>query len=125
MAAGQLDSTVQVLAELKAAGMPCYALSNMEPDAFAVRRARFGFMKWFDGHVISGLEGVAKPDPRIFGILLQRHGLKPASTVFVDDQERNVAAARALGITALHFRSAPQLSQDLLELGVTGLTPPL
>lgn len=125
MAAGQLDSTVQVLAELKAAGMPCYALSNMEPDAFAVRRGRFGFMKWFDGHVISGLEGVAKPDPRIFEILLQRHGLEPASTVFVDDQERNVAAARALGITALHFTSAPQLSQDLLALGVTGLTPPL
>ena len=82
-------------------------------------------MKWFDGHVISGLEGVAKPDRRIFEILLQRHGLEPASTVFVDDQERNVAAARALGITALRFTSAPQLSQDLLALGVTGLTPPL
>jgi 2-haloacid dehalogenase len=97
----------------------------MEPDAFAVRRTRFGFMKWFDGYVISGLEGVAKPDPRIFELLLQRHGLEPASTVFVDDQERNVTAARALGITALRFTSAPQLSQDLLALGVTGLTPPL
>jgi 2-haloacid dehalogenase len=125
MAAGQLESTVQVLAELKAAGMPCYALSNMEPDAFAIRRARFPFMKWFDGHVISGLEGVAKPDRRIFEILLQRHGLEPPSTVFVDDQERNVAAAGALGITALRFTSAPQLSQDLLALGLTGLTPPL
>jgi 2-haloacid dehalogenase len=125
MAAGQLESTVQVLAELKAAGMPCYALSNMEPDAFAIRRARFPFMKWFDGHVISGLEGVAKPDRRIFEILLQRHGLEPPSTVFVDDQERNVAAAGALGITALRFTSAPQLSQDLLALGITGLTPPL
>jgi 2-haloacid dehalogenase len=125
MAPGQLESTVQVLAELKAAGMPCYALSNMEPDAFAIRRARFPFMKWFDGHVISGLEGVAKPDRRIFEILLQRHGLEPPSTVFVDDQERNVAAARALGITALRFTSAPQLSQDLLALGITGLTPPL
>ena len=82
-------------------------------------------MKWFDGHVISGLEGVAKPDPRIFKILLERHGLEPASTAFVDDQDRNVVAARALGITALRFTSAPQLSQDLLALGVTGITPPL
>ena len=123
MAAGQFDQTVQGLAELTAAGMPCYALSNMEPDAFAIRLARFPFMKWFDGHVISGLEGVVKPDRRIFEILLQRHGLEPQSTVFVDDQERNVAAARALGINALHYTSAQQLRQDLRALGITGLTP--
>ena len=77
MAAGQFDDTVELLSELKASGMPCYALSNMEPDAFRLRRARFAFMDWFDGHVISGLEGVAKPDRRIFEILLDRHGLRP------------------------------------------------
>ena len=77
MAAGQFDDTVQVLGDVKAAGVPCYALSNMEPDAFRVRRARFPFMNWFDAHVISGLEGVAKPDRRIFEILLHRHGLRP------------------------------------------------
>ena len=75
MVAGQIDATVEVLADLKAAGIPCYALSNMEPDTFAIRRARYPFMGWFDGHVISGLEGVAKPDRRIFEILLHRHGL--------------------------------------------------
>jgi len=120
MVAGQFDGTVEILGELKAAGMPCYALSNMEPDAFRVRRARFAFMDWFDDHVISGFEGVAKPDPRIFAILLDRHGLRPQTTVFIDDQPRNVAAARALGLKALQFTSPAQLRSDLRALGVPG-----
>jgi 2-haloacid dehalogenase len=117
MVAGQFDDTVELLSELKASGMPCYALSNMEPEAFEVRRARFGFMRWFDAHVISGLEGVAKPDRRIFEILLHRHGLPAARCVFIDDQARNVDAARELGLVALHFSSAAQLRQDLQALG--------
>ncbi|HTW00483.1 MAG TPA: HAD family phosphatase [Streptosporangiaceae bacterium] len=118
MVAGQFDGTVQILGELKATGMPCYALSNMEPDAFRVRRGRFAFMDWFDGHVISGFEGVAKPDPRIFAILLDRHGLRPEATVFIDDQPRNVAAARDLGLIALPFTSPGQLRSDLAALGL-------
>jgi 2-haloacid dehalogenase len=101
MAAGQFDRTVDVLGEVKAAGLPCYALSNMEPEAFTIRCARFQFMTWFDGHVISGLEGVAKPGRRIFEILLERYALAPETTVFVDDVQRNVDAARALGIHAV------------------------
>ena len=119
MAAGQLDQTVAVLTGLKAAGQRCYALSNMEPDAFAIRRERFAFMAMFDGFVISGLEGVAKPDPRIFAILTDRYRLDPAATVFIDDAPRNVAAARALGFAAVRFESAGQLANDLRALGLT------
>ena len=118
MAAGQFDDTVQVLGDVKATGVRCYALSNMEPDAFRVRRARFPFMDWFDAYVIYGLEGVAKPDRRIFEILLRRHGLRPQACVFIDDKARNVAAARELGLVGLHFSSAARLRQDLSDLGL-------
>jgi 2-haloacid dehalogenase len=117
MVAGQFDDTVELLSELKASAMPCYALSNMEPEAFEVRRDRFGFMRWFDAHVISGLEGVAKPDPQIFEILLRRHGLRPQRCVFIDDQARNVDTARDLGLIALQFSSAARLREDLQGLG--------
>lgn len=120
MAAGQFDETVAVLADVVSAGIPCYALSNMEPDAFRVRCDRFPFMRWFDGHVISGIEGVAKPDQRIFEVLIDRHGLEPAATVFVDDSAANVAAAGSLGLRALQFASARRLRQDLSALGVAG-----
>jgi len=124
MAVGQLDENVEVLRELTAAGTSCYALSNMEPRMFTIRRARFPFMEWFDGHVISGIEGVAKPDRRIFEILLRRHELRPESTVFIDDSAGNVAAAQELGILAVQYTSPRRLRQDLHILGLTGMSPP-
>lgn len=123
MVAGQFDQAVCVLADLKAAGMRCYSLSNMEPHAFTIRSARFPFMTWFDGHVISGIEGVAKPDPRIFQILLERYCLAPEVTVFLDDSPRNVEAARALGINAMPYTGAKQLRHELRALGIPGITP--
>jgi 2-haloacid dehalogenase len=117
MIRGQLDETVAVLAELRTAGVPCLALSNMEAETFPIRRARFAFMDWFDGYVISGIEGVAKPDPRIFQILLQRYRLAAAATLFIDDAPPNVAAARDLGLHALRFTSAGALRQDLRSYG--------
>jgi 2-haloacid dehalogenase len=124
MAAGQLDEAVGVLRELKAAGLRCLALSNMEPSAFAIRRARFAFMDWFDGFVISGIEGVAKPDRRIFQILLRRYRLAPAATVFIDDSPANVEAARGLGMIAVRYTSAGQLRGQLRSLGLTVLGVP-
>jgi 2-haloacid dehalogenase len=124
MAAGQIDSTVAVLAELKAAGVRCYALSNMEPDTFLIRRARFPFMEWFDGHVISGIEGAAKPGRRIFEILLGRYGLEPAATFFTDDSAANVEAAQELGIVAERFTSAERLRQDLSARGLPSRSLP-
>jgi 2-haloacid dehalogenase len=121
MAAGQYDRTVRVLAELKAAGLRCYALSNMEPVPFTIRLARFPFMSWFDGHVISGLERVAKPDPRIFQILLERYCLAPEETAFADDSPANVATARSMRINAVHYTSADQLRRELQALAIPGL----
>jgi 2-haloacid dehalogenase len=119
MIAGQFGETVELLGALKAAGMPCFALSNMERETYAVRRERFAFMSWFDGIVISGHEGSAKPDRRIFEILLQRYGLDPHRCVFIDDAAPNVETARELGMTGLLYRSAGQLRADLEDLGVS------
>ena len=109
---------------MKAAGLRCLALSNMEPATFATRRTRFAFMDWFDGFVISGIEGVAKPDRRIFQILLRRYRLEPAATVFIDDSPGNVEAARGLGLIAVRYTSAGQLRSQLRSLGLTVLGVP-
>jgi 2-haloacid dehalogenase len=121
MAAGQFDEAVGVLRDVKAAGLRCLALSNMEPTTFATRRSRFAFMDWFDGFVISGIEGVAKPDPRIFQILLRRYWLEPAATVFIDDSPGNVEAARGLGMIAVRYTSAGQLRRELRSPGLAVL----
>jgi len=118
MVAGQIDEAVAVLAEVRAAGLRCLALSNMEPDKFLLRRARFPFFGLLDGCVISGFEGVAKPDSAIFEILLRRYELEPAATAFIDDTAANVAAAGRLGIRAIEYSAARQLRRDLRDLGV-------
>jgi len=118
MIAGALDDTVAVLAELRAAGVRCLALSNMEPDTFVKRRRRFAFFELLDGWVISGQEGVAKPSREIFEILLARFGLDPAGTVFIDDNAANVAAAGKLGVIAITFTTAAQLRVQLGDLGL-------
>ncbi len=118
-----LTPTVEVLSELRSAGVRCFALSNMEPDKFVLRRARYGFFELLEGCVISGLEGVAKPDQKIFEILLSRYGLEPAATVFIDDLPANVAVARELGVAAIQFTTATQLRSDLRDLGLPVGTP--
>jgi epoxide hydrolase-like predicted phosphatase len=66
-----------------------------------------------DAMIISAEEGVLKPDARIYQIALERLGVRPAEAVFVDDFVENVAAARALGMAAVHFRDADQAMAEV------------
>lgn len=123
MIAGPIEETVALLGELQRRGVPCYALSNMEAQTFPVRLARFGFLRALDGHVISGLEGLAKPDLRIFELLLSRFGLDPGATLFIDDNAANVAAARTAGLQAIRFVSPGSLRAELAARGLVAAGP--
>ena len=118
MVAGPITGTVEILAELQRRGVACYVLSNMEAETFPLRRQRYDFLRSLDGQVISGLEKVAKPDPRIYRVLLERYELPPGRTLFIDDKAVNVAAARAAGMQALQFTSAPALRAELAARGL-------
>ncbi len=118
MLAGAIDETVGVLADVRAAGIPVFALSNWSAETFPPARQRFPFLDWFDGIVISGDVGIVKPDPVLYEHLLDRFGLLPEEVVFVDDQVANVETAARLGFTALRFVSASRLRRDLELLGV-------
>ncbi|HEY3771574.1 MAG TPA: HAD family phosphatase [Solirubrobacteraceae bacterium] len=118
MIVGTIDGTVEVLGELQAAGVPCYGLTNMEAETYPVRYERYEFLRSLEGTVVSSQEGVIKPDPEIFRRLFARFGLAPEQTVFVDDVERNIAAARALGMKTVLFTSPAQLRGELVALGL-------
>lgn len=112
------EGTVDILKELKARGVPCYALSNMEQQRYERRKERHAFMSWFDGAYISGYEGVVKPEPRFFELALERFGLQASSSVFIDDRSENVAAAAGVGLRTVLFRSPAQVRQELAGLGL-------
>jgi putative hydrolase of the HAD superfamily len=108
--------TVALLEKLFARGVPLYCLSNISSGLFAHLRQRHSFWSVFRGIVISGDLQLMKPEPEIFEFLLQRYGLPAGDTVFVDDHEPNVAAARALGLHAVWFKDARQCDQELGNL---------
>jgi 2-haloacid dehalogenase len=113
---------VAILAELRAAGVRLLALTNWSAETFPIGAARFPFLAWFEAVIVSGEERLVKPDPAIFRLLVERHGLEPEGTVFVDDLAANVAAAAALGFRALRFSYAPSLRRDLVALGLLDAT---
>ena len=118
MLGGAVAGTVEVLAELRAAGVPVYALTNWSAETFGIARERFEFLEWFDGVLVSGEERMIKPDPAIFRLLLDRFGLDPGATVYIDDSPANVAAADRLGFDAVRFTSPAQLRRGLEARGL-------
>jgi 2-haloacid dehalogenase len=118
MVPGPIPGTPEILAELKARGVPVYAITNFSADKFALSQKRFDFLNGFDGIVVSGVEKVIKPDPKIYRILLDRYGLDAADCLFIDDNPDNVESARAVGMTAHHFAGAEALRRDLEGFGL-------
>ena len=116
---GGVDAgSVEVLRAVKEAGLPCYALTNMEAETYPLRLERYPFFGCFDGTVVSGREGVAGPEPAIFRRLLDRFGLTPTTTLMIDDTRDNLETARKLGIQTALFRSSRQLRAQLEAVGV-------
>jgi len=114
--AGAITPSVEVLARLRERGVRCYALTNFSVEMLQRTRARFDFLDWFDGMVVSGEVGLVKPDPRIFRLAVERFGLDPTATVYIDDQPANVAAARELGMVAIHFTEPERMRAALRGL---------
>jgi 2-haloacid dehalogenase len=118
MLAGEIPGTVDVLADLRGAGVRLVALSNWSAEMFPIARERFDFLAWFEGIVISGEVGVNKPDRRIFEHLAEQFGIEPETALFIDDSSVNVDAATALGFRAIQFTDAPALRRELMRFGL-------
>jgi len=118
MIPGAIAGSVDIVRELKSSGVPVYALTNWSAETFPSQRTRFDFLAEFDGIVVSGEEGVIKPDEKIFRILLDRYSIDPHTAVFIDDNPANARAAAALGIHGIHFQSPELLRRELEMLGL-------
>jgi 2-haloacid dehalogenase len=118
MIGGEIAGTAAVVDRLVDAGVPRYLLTNMPRWVFDERVAAYPVLQRFDGAVVTGDEGILKPDPAVFELVLARFGLVAGETVFVDDRRDNVAAAEALGLVGHVFVDAPTLERALGELGV-------
>jgi putative hydrolase of the HAD superfamily len=109
--------TVDLLYRLNARGIPLYCLSNMHFASIDYLEQMHRFFEVFKGKVISCRLNLCKPEAAIYEHALKTYGLKPQETVFIDDVEKNVAAAAKLGIRTIRFQNAAQCERELRSLG--------
>lgn len=115
---GFIDGTIAIHDELVDAEIPTFAITNFSWEKWVSVLPEWTFLKKFDGVVVSGLEKLVKPDPRIYRVFCERYGLAPESCVFIDDSESNVIAARRFGMQAIHFSTPEALRAELISYGL-------
>lgn len=115
---GPVPGTADVVRDLAAAGVPVFGMTNWSAETFHLAEPAAPAIGLLDGVLVSGVEGVAKPDVAAFRLLAERYALDPATTVFVDDSAANVAGARAAGFDGVLFTDAPTLRRDLHHRGL-------
>lgn len=118
MVPGAVEGTVEILEGLREAGVPLYAITNFSAEKFAEAQDRFAFLRGFRDVVVSAEERLLKPDPAIYRVLLDRNGLDAGRCLFIDDSEKNVRGAEAVGMRAHHFHHAAGLAAELRALGL-------
>jgi 2-haloacid dehalogenase len=117
MLTGEIAGSVALLERLYALGTPLYAVTNWNHETFRYARERYAFLQRFRGIVVSGEEGLIKPERAIYQCLFDRYGLAPDTCVFIDDSRVNVEGAVAAGMHGVHFQNAQQLEAALRGFG--------
>lgn len=118
MFSGAIPETEAAIDELAARGALQFGLSNMSEEAWPGVRAMSPVFDHLADVVISGAEGMIKPDPRIFAIAADRAGVTPGELLFVDDSAPNIEAARALGFAVHRFEDPASLRPALEAHGL-------
>jgi putative hydrolase of the HAD superfamily len=98
--AGVNQNMLTAIGLLRAAGYKLAALTNNWVDEKDPGVAH-SLQSLFDIFVESAVEGVRKPDPRIYQIACERLGIEPGAAIFLDDIGQNLKSAKALGMTTI------------------------
>lgn len=118
---GRIAGMTEVVEELRAAGVPLFAITNFShefwPAFLAAEAEMFGH---FREVLVSGEIGLVKPDPAIYRLALERFGIAAPSALFIDDRQENVAGAEAVGMQGHQFHDAAGLRAVLRGVGLLG-----
>ena len=110
-------------AALKQHGIRTAILSNMGDTVLASIQREFDWLPRFDVLIWSFEHKMAKPDPAIYQLTLDKLGVRPAEALFIDDKLANIDAARALGLIAIQFSTIKKLREDLIAAGLDAQLP--
>lgn len=118
MFSGVIPQTVQAIEALHENSVPLFALTNMSREAWPGVMKMDPVFELFQDCIVSGVEGVKKPDRAIFEIVCRRAALGPSDFLFVDDHLPNIEAAQALGFHVHYFVDPDDLRPALEASGL-------
>jgi putative hydrolase of the HAD superfamily len=112
---GARPEMLEAIARIRERGLRTAALTNNWPtgDGDAGTPPGLRSLTVFDVVVESAVEGMRKPDPRIYRLTCERLGVEPSETVFLDDIGANLKPARAMGITTIKVDDTAQALREL------------
>ena len=113
-----IEDTRVMMGELKSAGYRLFAITDNVHEIVAQLKRDYDFFDLFEVAAVSAELGYLKPDPRIYQWLLGTAGIDAGESVFLDDVQRNVDGAKAVGMEALVFTTAAKAREDLRALGL-------
>jgi len=119
MLGGPNQPVVDLLGMLVAQGdYNLFSITNWSHQTFPIARKLYSFLSCFQDIVISGVEKVKKPDPKIYQILLDRQQIQASECLFIDDNLRNIEAARQMGMAAIQYKGYEKLMLEMKNFGV-------
>jgi putative hydrolase of the HAD superfamily len=113
-----IESSVTMLYHLKNKGYRILYLSNIHIGIYEHVIDRYEFFKEFEGGIISADVKTLKPGKDIFHKLMEKYGILPEESLFIDDTEPNIVTAEKLGFAVIHLRNPDDLPGEIRRLGL-------
>ena len=114
----EVEGTREILEKLRLHGFKLGLISNHGKEWVEYISKKFDYHMLFHSTLYSFEVAMSKSDKRMYKILLEKLGSKPEECLFIDDQEKNIAIAKELGMKTILFKDAERLRHDLISLGI-------
>ena len=108
-----MKTNFEFISKLKDKGYNLYILSNITKDSYEYVNSTINIDDVFLGGVYSFMEGVIKPDKKIYELIVERYNLKKEETMFFDDKQKNIDAAVEYGIKGVLFKSIDDIKNNI------------
>ncbi len=117
---GEIKENVDLIPILKKE-YKLYGLTNWSNETIPIAMKKYGFFKLLDGIVVSGVEKMVKPNRKISEVLLNRYHLVAEESIFIDDNLKNIEAAKEIGFHCIHYSDGTDLKVVLKQMNILNI----
>lgn len=115
---GQVGGSLEIVEALAAQDIPIFAITNFGDEFWSGFRPTQPIFDHFTDIIVSGREKLVKPDPAIYALAIDRFTIKAEESIFIDDMQANIDAAKLSGMQGHLFKNADILRTELEGLGL-------